>query len=133
MLAQQKNQAHDHIEKPDSHYWLSICSILDYIYELCQCFWIIFIIHFWIKDWKKRKIRNAEVHGLFRITKIMFQYEIGEEGEKNKNSLTGGFEPPTFRLTAERSTDWATRARLTVMPNEIRNNVDFLGFFYILH
>ena len=27
-----------------------------------------------------------------------------------KISLTGGFEPPTFRLTAERSTDWATRA-----------------------
>ena len=24
---------------------------------------------------------------------------------KNKNSLTGGFEPPTFRLTAERSAD----------------------------
>ncbi len=29
---------------------------------------------------------------------------------KVKKSLTGGFEPPTFRLTAERSTDWATRA-----------------------
>ena len=28
----------------------------------------------------------------------------GEKG-KNKNSLTGGFEPPTFRLTAERSAD----------------------------
>ena len=27
-----------------------------------------------------------------------------------KKSLTGGFEPPTFRLTAERSADWATRA-----------------------
>ena len=32
----------------------------------------------------------------------------------NKNSLTGGFEPPTFRLTAERSADWATRANYTL-------------------
>ena len=30
--------------------------------------------------------------------------------KNNKKPLTGGFEPPTFRLTAERSADWATRA-----------------------
>ena len=27
-----------------------------------------------------------------------------------KTSLTAGFEPATFRLTVERSTNWATRA-----------------------
>jgi hypothetical protein len=31
--------------------------------------------------------------------------EVGLGVGQIKNSLTGGFEPPTFRLTAERSAD----------------------------
>ena len=44
----------------------------------------------------------------------MIWFDERAQGEKRiKNSLTGGFEPPTFRLTAERSADWATRAFLS--------------------
>jgi|JI6StandDraft_1071083.scaffolds.fasta_scaffold292529_1 hypothetical protein len=47
------------------------------------------------KIWKEyRRQWYCGVHGGIR----------SEKG-KNKNSLTGGFEPPTFRLTAERSAD----------------------------
>ena len=35
----------------------------------------------------------------------MLNKDNGQGYEKYKNTLTGGFEPPTFRLTAERSTD----------------------------
>jgi hypothetical protein len=47
------------------------------------------------KIWKEyRRQRYCGVH-----------VRIRSEKGKNKNSLTGGFEPPTFRLTAERSAD----------------------------
>lgn len=60
--------------------------------------------------------------------------------KENKNTLTGGFEPPTFRLTAERSTDWATRAT-NIMYQPIqkylglayeRYQMQYIYYFYLL-
>ena len=39
-----------------------------------------------------------------KLTKHLFAKKR-VQSKKYKNSLTGGFEPPTFRLTAERSAD----------------------------
>jgi hypothetical protein len=56
------------------------------------------------------KLMRHYNHTLYKFNYIIIKFitllsnfiiKIG----KSKNSLTGGFEPPTFRLTAERSTD----------------------------
>ena len=44
-----------------------------------------------------------------------------------KKPLTGGFEPPTFRLTAERSTDWATRATIVLSSSSL----NFIESFFL--
>jgi hypothetical protein len=61
-----------------------------------------------------RKALNAQLN-IENRRKICYQTDKMESGESvrweegvesdKKISLTGGFEPPTFRLTAERSTD----------------------------
>ena len=52
---------------------------------------------------------KQRAHPLLLVTEVLVSPGTGELGlkmeQKMKNSLTGGFEPPTFRLTAERSAD----------------------------
>ena len=58
------------------------------------------------KEWDWRV--NDSLNNYFNELK-KYNPNIKKKNRKKK-SLTGGFEPPTFRLTAERSADWATRA-----------------------